>query len=557
MNSEVIETKGDIEMDIQSQEMSSKIMDHSLFSRREHKILLAAILVQAFCYSFEVNLMCSCLGYVTAVFEVTSLFSSLPVILEIIAAALVPFCTKISDVVGRYFQDLPQFALDQISYGIGSTGMMTLTQVLIADATLLINRSIMFALWDMPDVVNVFASQALTDPLTIVPGANWRNVYIISGVVAGLGALILLTPLWHLLKKTVKRGNKAERKSFSWLLQEYDVMGALILTLGLNLTLLPMIVAKRFEDNWKNPIVLAMLFSGIVSLLLLTVWEIKFSKRPIMPMRIWVNCTCFGALAIGCFLTVMNAINYQYYTLYLVVSRNLTYGDAILLERGYQVAYPVFELITGLLMRRFNTFRPFIWIGIIIATIGLGLQIPAHHPISSDAFVVISQAIVGGAADMANVAASVAVAGAVSKADVATAIGVTQLLGSFDYAFGGALSGGIWTQYLSERLAKHITREYDEVLAMNNPLKYILNLDPVTKCQFIEAYADSQKLMLIIAMSLAVLVCLVTATMKHIDLRWDQTNALDHDEHPTNSRSLGKRPSLNMVHSRSTNHRRI
>ncbi|KAF9112628.1 Siderophore transporter [Mortierella sp. AM989] len=95
--------------------------------------------------------MYSCLGYVTASFKVASLSSTLPTILEILATALVPFYTKISDVVGRA-QALTiafvfyligytiqgtakmflQFALGQIAYGIGSTGMMTLTQVLIA-----------------------------------------------------------------------------------------------------------------------------------------------------------------------------------------------------------------------------------------------------------------------------------------------------------------------------------------------------------------------------------------------------------------------------------------
>lgn len=75
------------------------------------------------------------------------------------------------------------------------------------------------------------------------------------------------------------------------------------------------------------------------------------------------------------------------------------------------------------------------------------------------------------------------------------------------------------------RLAKHITGPYDERLAMNDPLKYIPQLDLTTKGQLVEAYADSQMLMLIIAMCLAVPVCITTLFMKHIDLLQDQ-----HDE---------------------------
>lgn len=108
-------------------------------------------MIQAFLYSFEVNLMYNCVGYITAYFQVTSLTAILPTILQILSAALVPFYTKVSDVVGRaqgltfamvfYLvgytiqgtsKKFVQFAIGQIFYGIGSTGMQTLTQVLIA-----------------------------------------------------------------------------------------------------------------------------------------------------------------------------------------------------------------------------------------------------------------------------------------------------------------------------------------------------------------------------------------------------------------------------------------
>lgn len=85
-------------------------------------------------------------------------------------------------------------------------------------------------------------------------------------------------------------------------------MGALLITMALGLTLLPIILARSYDDNWKSPRILGMFFSGVVSWVLLVVWEVKFSTRPIMPMRIWFNRTSFGALAVGFFLTVINAM---------------------------------------------------------------------------------------------------------------------------------------------------------------------------------------------------------------------------------------------------------
>ncbi|KAG0053565.1 hypothetical protein BGZ83_000849 [Gryganskiella cystojenkinii] len=532
---------------------STKILDRSLWSRKEYMFLVAGVLTQAFFYSFETNLMYNCLNAVTATFEVSSIASILPTILQILSAALVPFYTKISDVVGRaqaltfamisYLigytiqgsaKKFLQFALGQIVYGIGSTGMQTLTQVLIADTTKLRNRGIFFSLYDLPSLVNIFATNPLTDPLTDTqkyPGANWRNVYLIIGILAALGSIAILTPLWYLQRKSQKKVT-VQRRSIAWLLHEFDAVGAILITLAMSLTLLPMILARTFEGNWKNPKILGMFFPGVLLYGVLAYWEIKYTDRPIMSMKIWSNPSCFGGLVVQFFMTVMAAMNWQYYTLYLSVSRDISFGDALWLERGYQAAYLIFQLITSLLMRKYNTLRPFIWVGIIVHTIGIGLMIPARAPTSSDAFVVISQTIVGAAGGMANIAASVLVTGVVSRQDLATVIGCTQILGAFGSAFGSAVAGGVWTQYLPTRLAKHITGPYDEYGAMNSPTIYIPTLDPLTRSQLVEAYSDSQKLMSIISCALAVFACLATIPIKHLDL--------NSDHEPVKQESIGE-----------------
>ncbi|KAF9366132.1 hypothetical protein BGX34_005895 [Mortierella sp. NVP85] len=94
-----------------------------------------------------------------------------------------------------------------------------------------------------------------------------------------------------------------------------------------------------------------------------------------------------------------------------------------------------------------------------------------------------------------------------------------QIPSAIGRPFGGALAGGVWTQYLPSRLAARITGPYDERLALNDPLKYIPNLDPTTKSQLVEAYSDSQISMTAIACSLAVITCICALMMKDVDLR--------------------------------------
>ncbi|KAF9276692.1 hypothetical protein BGZ68_009841 [Mortierella alpina] len=539
--------------DINTAEINSNILDRANLTSKEFRFLWAGILLHAFTYSFEVCLIQGIMGYVTAFFTVTSLASILPTILQILAAALVPFYTKVSDVFGRagsmtyaivtYLMGLiiegtatsfVGFAVGQIFYGMGLTGIQTLSQVLIADTTLLVDRGLMFAIWDLGSAVNIWVAQVLIDPLTLNGAKDkWRLGYLLMGICCLIGAISLLSPLWYIQIRSSRRQKvkaaqsqhqppQEPRKTLRWLLHEFDAVGALLITLGLSLTLLPMILAKSYEGNWKNGKILAMFVSGIVAFVVLYIWESRFTDRPIMSMKIWSNRTAFGGLMIIFLLKVMGYVNWMYLTVYLVVSRDITYGQAFLLIRGFQMAWMVFQLLTGYLMKRYNTCRPFAWVGVAVYVIGVGLMIPARSPQASDAFVVISQAIAGAGGGMAHIAASVIVTGVVQKKDIATVIGASQILISFGAAIGNAMAGGIWTQYLPERLKEHIVGTYDERLAMNDPLKYIKNLEPIMKGQLIEAYGDAQKLMSIICCAVAALALICAAMLKHVDLTQDQ-----------------------------------
>ncbi|KAF9973775.1 hypothetical protein BGZ73_002963 [Actinomortierella ambigua] len=508
-------------------ETYAQILDRTLWSRKEYLIFTAGWMIQAFAFSFESNMYYGILGYVTGFFTISSLGSILPTILQILQAALVPFYVKICDVVGRaeaitlavlfYLigftvqgsaQSFGHLAVGQIFYGMGSTGVLSLTQVLIADTTLLIDRGIMFALWDLPGIASIFAANALIDPLTLPKEHErpdkWRLGFVAMGVISVVGVLFLLVPLWHLQLKAKRAKNRVfQRRSLRWFLHEFDTVGAVLITAAMSLTLLPLILARSYEGNWRNGKILGMFCSGIVFTILLVVWEAKFTDRPIMSMRIWANRTAFGALVINMVLAIMSSVNYQYFTLYLVVARGLTFGDAMLLERGYPVLWTLCELVAAILMKRFKTCRPFVWAGIGIHVLGTALMIPARLPDASAAFVVISQAVAGAGAGIATIASTISMQGVVRKDEVATVIGAQQILQAIGYGIGGALAGGVWTQYLPGRLAKHITTPYDENLAMNDPLKYIRNLDPVTKSQLVAAYGDSQMLMSSITCGLA------------------------------------------------------
>ncbi|KAF9369326.1 hypothetical protein CPB97_003684 [Podila verticillata] len=521
----------------------SNILERKNMSKREFYWFWAGVLIQALCISFEACLTQGISGYVASYFGVTSLTAVLPTILAVLSTALVPFYTKVSDVFGRagsltyaftsYLvgliiegsaQSFLQLAIGQIFYGMGLTGIQVLSQVVVADTTSLLHRGIMFAMYDMGNVANIWIAQALIDPITLGGALDkWRIGYIIMGCVSGFGALALLLPLWY-VQLSLKRRKVAQppRRTLRWLATEFDFPGAILIILALSLTLLPLVLARRVANNWKSPSIIGLFCSGIVFFILLFIWEGKWAKRPIMSLKIWTNRTAFGSLMIMFLLKVLGNVVWQYLTQYFVVSRDMTFGQAYLLVRGFQMAWLIFQLIAGLIMQRYKKARLLVWIGIFVYVVGVALMIPARHQDASTALVVVSQTIAGAGGGLAHLACSVLVTGVVYKKDVATVIGASQILVSFGSAVGNALAGGIWTQYLPSRLRERVTGLYDQDRAMNDPLKYVKNLDPVTKQQVIDAYSDSQKFMSIIGLAMAVLTIVCAAMLQHVNLEQEQ-----------------------------------
>jgi hypothetical protein len=312
------------------------------------------------------------------------------------------------------------------------------------------------------------------------------------------------------------------RRTFSWFWRQFDFVGAVFLAITLSLLFFPLITASTFEGNYKNPVVIGCLCAGVFSLVVLLIWNAKYSTRPMLPKRIWSDRTVMGAICGSIVGGMMVSINYTYFYNYLVITRKLPFDKAYMLARGYQMAYYIIAPITGYLMMKFKTTRRFIWTGLIIQTIGTILMIPARLPTSSDFAVVASQAVVGLGDGMTSLASTVSITGSIHRRDYAMAVSVNLMLTNVLGAVANTVAGSIWTQVLPQRLKYHVEGEYDEFSIMNDA-EFARDLSEPMYSQVVAAYGDAQKILSIISACLVVVSGLLTLMMKKVDL------SLDHD----------------------------
>ncbi|KAF9119631.1 hypothetical protein BGX30_003728 [Mortierella sp. GBA39] len=524
---------------LEEESWSGRALDRSKWTRKEFIVLMVCVIFASYLFSVNYNLNYMVITVTLNVFKSSSLAVIAPTITNILTIVLVPFYAKFSDVIGRaevitialflqvvgYIVQTSSNNFEQITIGgfvasIGSTGYSCLQAVIIADVTPLRHRGIFISLVDLSNLINIWVGQVLVSHLATEE--TWRLGLTVCTCLVAVGAVSLVSPLWYLQRKGERMLGGRPRRTLSWLWRQFDYVGAILLAATLSLLFFPLITASTYEDNFKNPVIIGCLCAGAVALVVLLVWNAKYTTKPMLPKRIWSDRTVMGAICGSIVSSMMVSMNYTYFYNYLVVTRKIDFPKAFLLARGYQMAYYIIAPITGFLMRKFMTTRRFIWIGLIIQTIGTIIMIPARLPGSSDFFVVASQAVVGLGDGMTSLASMVSITGSVHRRDYAMAISVNLMLSAVFGSIAGTVAGSVWTQVLPQRLKQHIVGEYDELSIMNDA-EFVKSLPEPTYSQVVAAYGDAQMLLSIISASLVVVAGLFTLMMKKVDL------SLDHD----------------------------
>lgn len=320
-----------------------------------------------------------------------------------------------------------------------------------------------------------------------------------------------------------------------WLLVEIDIVGSFFLVAGLAMILLPLVLALSTFGGWGSSKTIGTLIGGVVAWICFVIWEWKLAKKPIIPIFKWTTRTpLYGVCALST-VTIISSTNWQYFYLYLMLSRRVNSNTAILLERGYNVAYIVCELIVGIMMKRFRVWKPFVWSGVSLIILGVGLMIPARFPTSSDAFVVISQTVVGIGSGFLYTPMLVAIQSSVPHDDMAIATALMQVGGSIAASIGSTMAGSIWNNMLPGELAKRVPGEYDYAKIVGN-VEYALALPTEQYEGVVSAYGHIQMVLSIISMCIAVLTFCFTLPMKSFGLENHQKeNGDEQTDHSSSS----------------------
>ncbi|CAO3652082.1 unnamed protein product [Cunninghamella blakesleeana] len=335
---------------------------------------------------------------------------------------------------------------------------------------------------------------------------TWRWCFYINLPIGGIAIALLIFFLDIPTKKS----------SFIEKLKRIDYAGAFIILIAALLFLL----ALNFGSDlfpWRSAAVLVPLIFSFVLVIGFAFVESKFAKEPIMPPRLIKNRSVFGVIVVNWWF----GLSFFSLIYYLPVYFQVVKGDTAMWSGirliPMQMSVCVFSILTGLLISKFQVYRPFLWIGTSVITLHVGLV--SLFNVDTSFSMIYGITVIGGAGmGMLFSSTIIAIQSPVDRKDISVATGLnnfSRLLGS---AIGISVSSSILNSELNKNLSNLLPPEYVDMV-IKQALYVQQGLPEQYKTITIQAYCDSIRFIWYIITPITALSIVGALLVKHHHLR--------------------------------------
>ncbi|KAG0299650.1 hypothetical protein BGZ98_009870 [Dissophora globulifera] len=357
--------------------------------------------------------------------------------------------------------------------GIGAGGMMSMVMIIITDLVSLRDRGKYQGM-----IGATFGFSSIIGPLlggVFVDQASWRWAFFINLPVGAI-TIVAVIKLLHL---------PYAKGSFKEKIKRIDFFGAFSLVCGLVLILLPLNWGGS-TYAWNSGIIIGLFCAGAVVLSIFSLIEWKQATEPIIPFRLFRNRTAAAGF-LTCFFIGMGFFIIMFYMpLFFQIVRQEKATIAGLEMLPLIVGYLITSISSGFMVSKWGSYRPFIWVGLALATTGTGLLTLIHED-SSRGTQIGFLLIVGFGLGLGMQTTILAVQSSVATKDIAVATANSNFFRSVGSVMGVAIAGTVFNNAAKNNLAPLIAANPEVVNVIAD--SYLApTFGPELEAQILHAY---------------------------------------------------------------------
>ncbi|KIO29866.1 hypothetical protein M407DRAFT_160836 [Tulasnella calospora MUT 4182] len=395
--------------------------------------------------------------------------------------------------------------------GIGGGCIIQLAQITIADIVPLEQRGkyagSMAATWGIASVVGPLVGGALTDKVT------WRWAFYINLPTGGFATLLLLR----------LRLNPIPSRPLKTHLKEFDFLGLILIMGGVACLLLGF---NQSEDSWSKPSTIALVTVSIPILAAGIVNEFYTKRRPIIPPRVFATRTTL-AIMLCVFLHGFVFFAAAYYLPLYFQARGASALMSGILLIPYSFGGSILAAVSGQVISRTGKYRPMLWFGFTIMTLGTGLMINLDGN-SSRAKEILYQLVAAIGTGSLFMTPLLAIQASMPHKDMATATAAFGLMRQLGGTTGISACGAVYFNFLRRRL--NDIPGYDASQIPNSGLIInignLKNIQPESlKTEVIGAYAKSVSSIMLICTPLVALGLVLSFLVREYSMKRAFTRA--------------------------------
>ncbi|KAH7163456.1 major facilitator superfamily domain-containing protein [Dactylonectria estremocensis] len=251
----------------------------------------------------------------------------------------------------------------RVVQGLGGGGSLVLVTIIIGDLFSLADRAKYYGLTGI-----VFGIASAVGPVlggVFTQAVNWRWCFYINLPFDGVALIVLF---FALKVETEKEPILEGLRTLDWTGFALIIGGTICFLYGLE-------AGSGGLAPWGSAKVICLIVFGLLILALFMVWEARFAKNPVIPIRIFQKTTNIASFAVSCLHSFI-FISYDFF-LPLYFQAVLGFRPIISGVTLFALILPlsVMTLIGGLITRKTGNFVIIIIAGTVLMTLGNGLFI--------------------------------------------------------------------------------------------------------------------------------------------------------------------------------------